>query len=181
MKGLTVLQPWADAIAYLDKRVENRTWRAQYRGPIVLHAGKSTASYTARAVNDISSASGGRTTSMPQMRLGCALAIVRIRASMSVEQFRAEGLHHVPSIGNWLDGPYAFWLDEPLVLEMPVSMRGAQGLFTVDKKSVVAVARAARPAEPSSGVCRWCGCSEKEACCIEGVLCSSCIEFEEAR
>ena len=38
LKGLSVRQPWAWAIATGLKPVENRTWRTHYRGPIVLHA-----------------------------------------------------------------------------------------------------------------------------------------------
>jgi ASCH domain len=39
MTALTVRQPWADAIAHQTKRVENRTWKTAYRGPVLIHAG----------------------------------------------------------------------------------------------------------------------------------------------
>lgn len=38
MKALTIRQPWADAIAHQTKRVENRTWKTNYRGPVLIHA-----------------------------------------------------------------------------------------------------------------------------------------------
>lgn len=38
-KGLTVTEPWASAIAYVGKDVENRTRRTHYRGPVAIHAG----------------------------------------------------------------------------------------------------------------------------------------------
>jgi hypothetical protein len=41
MKTLTVCQPWAWAIVHGLKRVENRSWATHYRGPILIHAGKS--------------------------------------------------------------------------------------------------------------------------------------------
>ena len=41
MKALTVCQPYAHLIAIGEKRVENRTWSTRYRGPILIHAGKS--------------------------------------------------------------------------------------------------------------------------------------------
>jgi hypothetical protein len=41
MKALTILQPWAFAIAEGEKLVENRTWRTSYRGPLAIHAGKA--------------------------------------------------------------------------------------------------------------------------------------------
>src|SRR3990172_7431098 len=39
MKGLTILQPYAELVARAEKRVENRTWRTHYRGPLAIHAG----------------------------------------------------------------------------------------------------------------------------------------------
>lgn len=39
MRALTIKQPWADAITHGTKRVENRTWNTNYRGPILIHAG----------------------------------------------------------------------------------------------------------------------------------------------
>lgn len=32
MRALTIRQPWAAAITYADKRVENRVWPTSYRG-----------------------------------------------------------------------------------------------------------------------------------------------------
>ncbi len=43
MKALTVCQPYALLIAAREKTVENRTWRTAYRGPLLIHAGKSRA------------------------------------------------------------------------------------------------------------------------------------------
>lgn len=39
MKALTIRQPYADAIAHGEKRIENRTRRTSYTGPVLIHAG----------------------------------------------------------------------------------------------------------------------------------------------
>lgn len=39
LRILTVRQPWASAIAYGIKDVENRDWVTSYRGPVAIHAG----------------------------------------------------------------------------------------------------------------------------------------------
>jgi hypothetical protein len=39
MKALTIRQPWASLIVAGLKDVENRSWPASYRGPLVIHAG----------------------------------------------------------------------------------------------------------------------------------------------
>jgi hypothetical protein len=38
--ALSVRQPWADLIMDGWKPVENRTWTTDYRGPVIIHAGK---------------------------------------------------------------------------------------------------------------------------------------------
>jgi hypothetical protein len=40
MKALSVRQPWAWAILALGKDVENRSWRTEHRGPLLIHAPK---------------------------------------------------------------------------------------------------------------------------------------------
>ena len=50
MKAITVRQPWAYAIMHLGKDVENRTRNiaGSYRGPIVIHAAKTGASFDSK-------------------------------------------------------------------------------------------------------------------------------------
>ena len=40
MKALSVKQPWAWTIIHAGKNIENRTWHTDYRGPLLIHAGK---------------------------------------------------------------------------------------------------------------------------------------------
>lgn len=40
MKVLSVRQPWAWALIYGGKDIENRSWKTQYRGPVAIHASK---------------------------------------------------------------------------------------------------------------------------------------------
>lgn len=37
-KGLSITQPFASAIAFAGKDIENRSWRTHYRGRLVIHA-----------------------------------------------------------------------------------------------------------------------------------------------
>ena len=37
-KGLSIAQPWASAVAFAEKDIENRSWRSHYRGPLAIHA-----------------------------------------------------------------------------------------------------------------------------------------------
>jgi hypothetical protein len=40
MKALSIRQPWAWAILHAGKDIENRTWYTNFRGVILIHAGK---------------------------------------------------------------------------------------------------------------------------------------------
>ena len=44
MRCLTVHQPWAWALIFGPKRIENRSWTTTYRGPLWIHAGSSRSS-----------------------------------------------------------------------------------------------------------------------------------------
>ena len=39
-RALSIRQPWCHRILYEGKDVENRTWRANFRGPFLIHASK---------------------------------------------------------------------------------------------------------------------------------------------
>lgn len=38
MKAITIKQPWASLIAHGIKDIENRTWRTNYRGRVLIHS-----------------------------------------------------------------------------------------------------------------------------------------------
>lgn len=39
MKAITLKQPWASLVAYGIKKYEFRTWKTNYRGKLLIHAG----------------------------------------------------------------------------------------------------------------------------------------------
>ena len=41
MKALSLTRPWGWIILNLGKRIENRTWETEYRGPVLLHSSKT--------------------------------------------------------------------------------------------------------------------------------------------
>lgn len=40
MKVLTLIQHWGTLIALGEKKIETRSWKTNYRGPLFIHAGK---------------------------------------------------------------------------------------------------------------------------------------------
>jgi hypothetical protein len=41
MRAITINEPWATLIVHGIKRVENRSWSTNYRGSLLIHAGKA--------------------------------------------------------------------------------------------------------------------------------------------
>jgi activating signal cointegrator 1 len=39
VRVLSLLQPWASLLVFGEKRVETRSWKTAYRGPVAIHAG----------------------------------------------------------------------------------------------------------------------------------------------
>jgi hypothetical protein len=45
MKTLTVHQPWASLIVFGFKPIENRSWRTDYKGPLLIHSSANRRAY----------------------------------------------------------------------------------------------------------------------------------------
>src|SRR4051812_34650242 len=41
IKCLTLLQPWASLVALNARKIETRSWRTWYRGPLLIHAARA--------------------------------------------------------------------------------------------------------------------------------------------
>lgn len=41
LSSISIRQPWAYAIIFMGKNIENRTWRTNYRGKVLIHASKN--------------------------------------------------------------------------------------------------------------------------------------------
>lgn len=52
MKALTLTQPWASLVAIGAKKIETRSWRTAYRGPLAIHAAKGFPKDAKRLVTD---------------------------------------------------------------------------------------------------------------------------------
>lgn len=115
MKALTVCQPYAELIARGLKPIENRTWPTAYRGPLVIHAGKSR---EWMADGDIEA--------YPDMAFGAVVAIVELVDCRRVDDLPVSLRHHKHANGPWC------WVLSHVQRLDPVPARGAQGLWDYD-------------------------------------------------
>ena len=121
MKALTICQPFAELIARELKRVENRSWRTHYRGPLAIHAGLSREWLGEDYGLDVD-----------RFDFGAVIATCTLVECFSIEQIRAGDL---PAEYDWLSthdhahGPQCWVLANVKWLVDPIPCKGRQGLW----------------------------------------------------
>lgn len=131
MKALTVLQPWAWAIASGLKRVENRTWQTPYRGPLLIHAGKSD-----RLVGQVDLPEAPALLTFGAVVATCRLVDVVERDWLlnqihGSRRFRDLGTRLLYAAQErFIEGPYCWLLDDVREVQ-PIPLKGWPGLFPV--------------------------------------------------
>lgn len=120
---LTVCQPYADLIAHGVKLIENRVWRTAYRGPLVIHAGKSRAWMPA----DIEAKYRRQGYELRRGVLSCVVEVV--------DCVRVEALPERLKDHDHAFGPWCWLLENPRIL-YPLEVKGAQGMWRIDRRVV---------------------------------------------
>jgi hypothetical protein len=143
VKCLSIHQPWAWAILHAGKAVENRTWPTSHRGPLLIHASKSRASYDAQDAVAWRQRYGVELPPWDSLTIGALVGVVELAACV-----QASGAGISAEQKAWLDahpfteGPVCWVLKYPRAFAEPIPYRGAQGIFTVPDEVVAAAIRA---------------------------------------
>lgn len=122
MKALSIQQPWAWLIAAGVKSVENRTWRTNYRGPVMIHAGKTI---DHDAWREIMSGVHPLTGRKIDVVLPSPMPVGGIVGEMEI----VDCVHSHAS--DWFCGPWAFVLANARPLPF-MACRGHLGFFEPD-------------------------------------------------
>ncbi|MFE5810289.1 hypothetical protein [Streptomyces sp. NPDC056491] len=113
LRALTIWQPWADAVAYLGKDVENRTWRTSYTGLLLVHA----------ALRVDQAAMTQMPAGLPGVR-GAVIATARITGCHN----ECDG-----SCSEWAEPGLWHWqITDVRPLDTPVTATGVQRLWIPD-------------------------------------------------
>jgi len=148
VKALTLTQPWATLVAIGAKRIETRSWRTAYRGPLAIHAAKgfpkwarefTTAPACYEAVMVHSTDVGS-----PAYPLGVVLATCRLIACIPTRDLQTNRLIEVDPVahaedfhmtdqerafGDYAPGRFAWLLTDIKPLPVPIHTTGALGLW----------------------------------------------------
>jgi len=114
MLGLSIRQPWVDAILYHGKNIENRTWRTNYRGLIFLHASKNICGQ-----DDFDFVESTSKISLPprtEIQTGGIVGVATLVDCVTEYD------------SPWFFGPYGFVLEQVKPVQF-IPLRGRQSLF----------------------------------------------------
>jgi len=125
MKALTIKQPWASLIVNEYKKYEFRSWKTNYRGKVLIHAGLSkendiinkVQSYNLEYIN------------------GAIIGEADIVDCILVDKKFDHNLKQIDSIvyGNDHVGNYAWKLENIKKYDKPIYVKGKLGLWNYEK------------------------------------------------
>lgn len=119
-KALTICQPYAELILRGEKLIENRTWWSSYRGPLLIHAGKSRAWM-----------GEGDEERYPNMSFGAIVGRVTMVDCVRVEKLPPTLRDNPHANGPWC---FVFTNVERFTVDI-LPCRGAQGIWDVDSEA----------------------------------------------
>jgi hypothetical protein len=124
---LTVRQPWAWAIIHGPKRVENRSRRTKYRGPLLIHAAAKF-ERTLRHPDALAAFEREHNMKLPpveELVLGAILGVVNVDDCIAFDKEEHAG-------DPWALGPWLWQLADPRSLAEPIPASGQLNLWTWD-------------------------------------------------
>ncbi len=133
IRAITLYQPFATFLALGMKTWETRSWGTNYRGLLAVHAGKLS-SIEYQALNDDLAKRAWRVKVPPAWRepfpSGALLGVVQLVQVVSTDEFDLRSVSSFDrEFGDFSKGRYMWRCREPVMLGMPILMRGHQRLW----------------------------------------------------
>jgi hypothetical protein len=165
VKALTLTQPWATLVAIGAKRIETRSWRTDYRGPLAIHAaagfgprggkrGYKRLCFTEPFLSVLSLARPNRSDvfylvdyfmSLPMGAIVAVCELVGIIKTQSFEDCATQYYGYPErgwtltdqerAFGDYSPGRYAWLLSDVRALSESIPAKGALSLWEWDEKA----------------------------------------------
>lgn len=145
MKAITLTQPFASLIAIGAKRIETRSWRTNYRGPLAIHAAKGYGGLPGRNLTDFclnepfrsALFAGGIRQLVPgqDLPLGAVVAVATLHACVLANHctefpwWEGSAAPHELAFGDFTPGRWLWILRDVLPLPEPIPARGSLNLW----------------------------------------------------
>lgn len=116
MKALSIRQPWAWLIVNGHKDIENRNWHTNFRGPVLIHAGKAMTKGEYESCRFIAEDIGITIPPFNELQRGGIVGVAEIVGCVTT------------SNSPWFFGHYGFQIANAKPLDF-VARGGALGFF----------------------------------------------------
>ncbi len=137
MKAITVLQPWAWLLVSGKKRCETRSWKTNYRGEILIHAGKKDMTGTMMRetlfeARCMKRAGVSRAEIVTGAIIGKANLVNCVRIDEAIRELIKKQHFDEYAFRCFSPGRYAWVMENPVLFDTPIPARGRQGLWNFD-------------------------------------------------
>lgn len=141
MKALTLTQPWASLVAIGAKRIETRSWRTPYRGPLAIHAAKGFPKWAKDTCGEPAFAVELARDILP---VGVVIATCRLISCLPTRELQDDQVipvdvtagcddflldEHERAFGDYSLGRWAWLLADVKPLPVPIPAKGALHLW----------------------------------------------------
>jgi hypothetical protein len=142
MRVLSFTQPWASLVCLGEKKIETRSWKSWYFGPILIHASKSFPKWAKECCEEEPFYSALRPRGIyayPELACGHIIGMAELVSCSNTEDIRwkltAEDLKE-QAFGDYSPGRYGWFLENAQFLPKPVLAKGALGLWKFDMEVI---------------------------------------------
>lgn len=136
-RAITLTQPWASLMALGAKRMETRSWQTSFRGPVLIHAGKSMPCRLGEKLTlgewTVERDRAGLLLRCPRIRWpyrlpqSAVVAVVDLFEIRSTTSLECEPSPEERALGDFGPGRYAWSTSTLQPLSTPVPASGAPG------------------------------------------------------
>jgi hypothetical protein len=126
MKVLSLLQPWATLVVTGAKKIETRSWRTSYRGPLLIHASAGKAGALLAAQQPFTK----YIQRFHELPFGAIVGSVTLQDVVPIDALLLsdEAINRLTleerAFGDYREGRYGWLLSDAAAFEKPVPMRG---------------------------------------------------------
>lgn len=127
MKAISLWQPWAYLVVTGAKKIETRSWKTNYRGPLAIHA----ALYFPPIAKDFAREERALRRVPEKLPFGAIIGMVTLYDVVPTIEIEAS----IPALeryyGNYAPWRWAWLLKDAIAFDKPMWFSGRQGLFNV--------------------------------------------------
>src|SRR5574343_726699 len=132
MKAISLWQPWAYLVVTGAKKIETRSWRTKYRGPLAIHA----ALYFPPIARDFASTERVLGRVPERLPFGAIIGTVNLYDVVPATEVAGSITALERYYGDYAPWRWAWLLKDAIAFDAPVFLLGKQGFSNVPDEAV---------------------------------------------